>query len=146
MDGYRRAVDADGEHYFALLNTGNVLRKLGHFPESLAAYEMTVKVKPLSADAWYNKASVLLLMERPEAALGAFNKALDLNPDFPEAWYGKGVALKKLGRESEAMEAYGRARGLNPHMKHRGGESLEAMETLFGPSRKDEVIKGDTEI
>ena len=58
---------------------------------------------------WIQKATVLMLLERPEAALGCCDYVLWLQPQHAQAWLFRSVALHRLGKFRQAYQSYNRA-------------------------------------
>lgn len=58
---------------------------------------------------WVQKAILLILLDRPQAALNCCNRALWLNPAHTQAWLFRGVALYCMGEFQASYRSYQRA-------------------------------------
>ena len=81
-------------------------------------FSEAVKLKPGSAQAWSELASVLYLMGRYPPSLEAFDRARQLGEDTPGNWFLRANILDKLKQLKPALEAYQRflsiSQGKNP--------------------------------
>jgi len=78
----------------------------GDLARALAAIELAVAGWPRLALFEAQRASVLLALERKEAALAALFGALQRDPDFVPARLDAAALLEELGRDREAVEHY----------------------------------------
>lgn len=102
---------------------------------------------PDHAEAWNNRASLLLKLGHPFDAITNYDKAIALNADMAELYNNRGVAYVELGMHDRAMENYDKAIALKPefsesymnkgviHGKRR--EAIEAIESY----RKSKDLK-----
>ncbi|MDC8787101.1 XrtA/PEP-CTERM system TPR-repeat protein PrsT [Roseateles koreensis] len=72
------------------------------FPEALTAADAALRLGPDSAEAWYQKGSVLHLRPDMPAALTHYERALQLNPDHVEARLARAGILLDMNRLAEA--------------------------------------------
>jgi tetratricopeptide (TPR) repeat protein len=80
------------------------------------ALEMLVhlcKIQPRSAEAHYNRGTLLGAMARYEDELDAYRQAIAINPRFVRAYVNLGVALRDLLRFDEALLQFKKALSLN---------------------------------
>lgn len=96
------------------LNGANALRSLNRNDEALAHYDQAVKIKPDYAEAWFNRALLLLQTQRFDDAQKSFEKAALQRPGSPELPYNWGVALSGLKRHAEALASFEKAISLRP--------------------------------
>jgi tetratricopeptide (TPR) repeat protein len=99
-----RREDAD-----ALNRDGNALRTAGLLDAALSSYERALAVAPDHAGALYNRASVLLQLDRPAEAIDAFDRLLAQAPDDPVALFHRGNACMALRRYDDALASFDRA-------------------------------------
>ncbi len=97
----------------AHLNLANGLATLKGFEKALIQYDRAIALQP-TAEAYFNRGTVLRELNRPEEALASFDHAMTLKPDFAEAYIHRGLALQKLKRTEEALINYDRALSLKP--------------------------------
>jgi len=95
-------------------NKGSSLDNLGRRAESIACYDVALRLDPELVSAWFNKGVALFVSHRVEEAIACYEQALKLDPKSEQAWSNKGVALKSLGKIQEAITCYDRALQLNP--------------------------------
>ena len=100
-----------------LVNSGNVLRKLGRTDEAVQRYEEALRLDPRLAAAHLNLGTAHLQASRLPAAITHLTRALDLAPDLAAAHASLGGALLLSGRGDEALAHYERARRLEPSEK-----------------------------
>jgi tetratricopeptide (TPR) repeat protein len=70
--------------------------------------------RPDNAEAYYNQAIALRMIERHQASLESLDRALTLNPLHAEAHGARARALRALDRSEEALASYDRALELKP--------------------------------
>jgi tetratricopeptide (TPR) repeat protein len=68
-----------------------------------------ISLNPNDADAYYNKANSLRMLNRFEESVKSYNRAIELNPYYSEAYNNKGLALKYINRIEESNKAFDRA-------------------------------------
>jgi len=95
-------------------NKGSSLDNLGRHTESIACYDVAIRLDPELVSAWFNKGVALFGSRRVKEAIACYEQALKLDPKSEQAWSNKGVALKSLGSIEEAITCYDRALQLNP--------------------------------
>jgi tetratricopeptide (TPR) repeat protein len=93
----------------ALNRDGNALRTAGLLDAALSSYEGVLAVAPGHAGALYNRASVLLQLDRPAEAIAAFDRLLAQAPDDPVALFHRGNACMALRRYDDALASFDRA-------------------------------------
>lgn len=82
---------------------------LGRSDEALHSIEQAQELAGFAnTRLWVQKAGLLVLLNRPEAALNCCNRALWLSPSHAQAWLFRGVALQGLGRFQAACRSYRR--------------------------------------
>ena len=102
---YQRAHAAQPDVPAPLLRLGSALARAGDFPGSANAYEATLAIDPLNAEAHRGLGNALVAMGEPEAALPHFETALSVSDDH-RAYNSSGVALDLLGRHEDAQFYY----------------------------------------
>jgi serine/threonine-protein kinase len=68
------------------LQIGNIRRRQGRFPESIASYRRSADLNPRSHNAWFNLGETLLFVRNYEQAGPPLRKVTDLAPDFLEGY------------------------------------------------------------
>ncbi len=95
-------------------NKGSSLDNLGRRTESIACYDVALRLDPALVSAWFNKGVALFASRQVQEAIACYEQALKLDPKSEQVWSNKGVALKSLGKIEEAVTCYDRAIQLNP--------------------------------
>jgi tetratricopeptide (TPR) repeat protein len=109
-----RSAAAEETDPFVLINMGLGLSDLGMYNESLAAYELAIKISPNNSDAWVGKGKVLFTMGKYNESIEDYSRAIGLSKRNADAWYGKGNTLVRLGRNKEAIDCYDETLALRP--------------------------------
>ena len=90
------------KHQFGWTVLGAVFRESGRLIESLVAFQKSLQLEQLNADAHYNLANVLQELGRLEEAEASYTKAIVLKSNYAKAHNNLSVVLKDLGRLEEA--------------------------------------------
>src|SRR5882672_12807469 len=98
---YAQILRGNPSHFEALHALGIVCYQTGRLDEAERLIGQAVAVEP-RADAIYNRACLLLKLERFEEALGCFGEAIALKPGYIEALTNRGNTLMRLKRYEEA--------------------------------------------
>ena len=93
----------------AVINHGELLRRLGRFDEAVAVLEKAVARLPDLPVARFNLALALRGAGRLEDSLAEYREALRRQPDHGDGWYNQGNTLLDSGRDEEAVASYRRA-------------------------------------
>ena len=97
------------KHQFGWKVLGAILKQTGRVCDSLKAFEKSVHLAPLDAEAHSNLGVTLTVLGRLEDAEASHNQAIALKPDYAEAHYNLGVTLQELGKLDEAEGSYTQA-------------------------------------
>jgi protein O-GlcNAc transferase len=120
---------AEPRHFEALHALGIVRYQGGQLEEAERLIGEAISVKPGAADANYNRACLLLKMNRAGDALCAFDRAIGIKPDYVEALVNRGTVLMSLERYREALADFDRSAELRPNLaqiwNNRGGALLK---------------------
>jgi len=76
-------------------NRGVLERK--KIDEIIDDLDMTIKLSPRNAFAWFNKGNMLIKRGDYNKAIEAYNTALSIKPDLAEAYYNRGYLYLKNG-------------------------------------------------
>jgi tetratricopeptide (TPR) repeat protein len=90
----------------AVLERGELLLKLGRFPESGAAIEPLVKQDPDSPLALYDLGRVKFSQQDFAAAADLYRRATQAYPKYGAAWFALAEANKRLDHRPEAEKDY----------------------------------------
>ena len=93
----------------AVINHGEILRRLGRFDEAVTVLEKAVARLPDVPVARFNLALALRGAGRLDDALAVYREALRRQPNHGDGWYNQGNAQLDAGREEDAVASYRRA-------------------------------------
>lgn len=96
------------------IKQGNALFFESRYDDAIAAYDKAIQLAPDLYEAWFGRASSLVVLQDYDDALDAYGRALALNAESVEAWVGQGTVLRKLQQLDEAIAAFERASALKP--------------------------------
>jgi tetratricopeptide (TPR) repeat protein len=112
------------------LKQGNALFFEGRYDDAVAAYDRAIQLHPELYEAWFSKASTLMLLQQYEEATVAYTTATQLRPDAYDAWMGRGAAQARQHQFEAAIAAYSQALELRPEdylaCYNRGNAVLES--------------------
>src|SRR5256885_888293 len=86
----------------------------GDYAPALECYDRLLRSRPEETSVWFDRAELLVLLDRPEEALGAYTRILDLDRGNRQATYERANLLFGLGRLSVAVDALREALRLDP--------------------------------
>jgi len=111
---YAVVLEADRNHFDALLRLGIVRLQQGRFDKAVRLLRRSIKVDRNSADAHHSLACALTGLGRAKEAVRHYEKALALEPGVPEVHNNFGHALQMLGRLNEAIAQFEKALAIRP--------------------------------
>lgn len=76
-----RALKIDPEYALAHFLRGDILRNMGKYKEAVEEYIYTTQINPYCADAYYNIAKILEILNDKELALDYYKTAYQINPN-----------------------------------------------------------------
>src|SRR3989449_813850 len=86
----------------------------GDYDAALECYDRLLRARPEETSVWFDRADLLVLLDRPEEALGAYTRILDVDRGNRQASYERANLLFGLGRLSVAVDALREALRLDP--------------------------------
>jgi len=110
----RKILQADPEHFDALLLLGRCCYQLGQLNEALATMQQALMIRPDDPVCIQARGSLLIETGRFADAAALFDRALALRPDAVPFLFNAALALTMLGRVEEALADYDRAIVLRP--------------------------------
>lgn len=84
MNTVNKILEIDSEHALAHFLKGDILRNMDKFKEAAEEYLYTTQLNPYCADAYYNIAKMLELLNDRELALDYYKMAYQANPKDEE--------------------------------------------------------------
>ncbi|SFU25959.1 tetratricopeptide repeat protein [Paraburkholderia aspalathi] len=112
---FERCLTQFPHHAASLYGVAMSLIQLGELQRALEALVHLCKIQPQSAEAHYNRGTLLGTMARYEDELDAYQQAITLKPRFVRAYVNLGVALRDLGRFDEALLQFKKALSIDPN-------------------------------
>ncbi len=112
---FERCLARFPDHAASLHGVAMELIQLGELQRALEILVHLCKIQPQSAEAHYNRGSLLGKLERYEDELDAYRQAIALKPRFVRAYVNLGVALRDLRRFDEALLQFKKALSLDPN-------------------------------
>jgi tetratricopeptide (TPR) repeat protein len=116
-------------HTASLHGVAMSLIPLGELERALGILAHLCKIQPQSAEAHYNRGTLLGTMGRHEDELDAYRQAIAINPRFVRAYVNLGVALRDLRCFDEALLQFKKALSLDP--KDAGARTNRAQTNLL---------------
>jgi tetratricopeptide (TPR) repeat protein len=123
---YQAAVEEDPGRYDARLGLGQALLQKAFAEKDAAAFEYalvqleacrslapSLDISGLLAEAYYERARVLLQSEDTVSALAALSKSIDRGPSNPRSLNLVGIIYGKLGESEKAEALFRKALGLD---------------------------------
>ena len=82
---------------------------------ALRFYQLTIKLMPNQADAWYGMGTTLMEMSNFEGGLQAIDEAISINPLNADYWFAHARALFELDKGEDATCSLENGLNLDPH-------------------------------
>lgn len=124
---YQKVIEIEPTSYLAWYNQGLAHLNLRNYEQALTAFDQAMAIKPdyqtkeqrqrvfnQYLEALLEKANVLQLIKRDEAAIAQYDKVLALKPDLHNVWYKKGLILLNLQKYKQAVTAFDEAIKIKP--------------------------------
>jgi tetratricopeptide (TPR) repeat protein len=111
---------------------GRILRDQRKFPEAAQDFFAATKIKPDSAEAWSELASVLVVGDDYAAALAALDRVAALHAEKPGHVFFRAIVLDKIHQPKPALESYQRflvmSNGQNPDEEFKARQRIKILE------------------
>lgn len=110
------ALEINSDNEKAWLCKARALKSNGlYWEEANDAYEEVIRINKDNADAWYEWAFVLWVLEKEDEAAEAYDEVVRINPQHANAWNAKGKAHAEREEYDEAIKAFDEAIQLDPN-------------------------------
>jgi len=86
----------------------------GNYDTALECYDRLLRARPEETSVWFDRAEILVLLDRPEEALQCYARVLDVDRGNAQATYERANLLFGLGRLPDAVDALRDALRLEP--------------------------------
>ena len=123
-----------------LTNIGLCCMRQNKLEEAIDWFNKSIKVRPRCAEAFCNKASILIQLGKFEEAVLNYEKAIAYRPNYFEAFSNRGVALLNLGRIPEAIASIDMAIKLEPNNPNVNTAKLARSQALSFMSKYGQTI------
>jgi tetratricopeptide (TPR) repeat protein len=111
---------------------GRILRDQRKFPQASQDFLSATKIKPDSAEAWSELASVLVVGDDYLAALAALDKVAALHAEKAGHVFFRAIVLDKIHQQKPALESYQRflamSNGQNPNEEFQARQRIKILE------------------
>ncbi|VAX17223.1 Glycosyl transferase, group 2 family protein [hydrothermal vent metagenome] len=88
-DALEKLLKREPSHAGGFVVLAGIERLHENFDDALAFYDKAIAARPDLFSAWYNKATLLLTLDKADEASECFEKTLALMPDFMPAMFGQ---------------------------------------------------------
>ena len=109
----------------------------GEYDAALECYDRLLRSRPEETSVWFDRAELLVLLDRPEEALQCYTRILDFDPGNRQASYERANLLFGLGRLSVAVDALRDALRLEPSKSR---EVVQKAEQLRRDGHPNEAV------
>ncbi len=114
LQGFRRYTELEPADPWGWMALGDAFRHARRFNDAIAQYDHAVTLAPAARDVVIERARLLALAERTDAAIVAYEAWVDGHPDDVEAWAELARQRTRAGRHREAVDALERALARGP--------------------------------
>jgi tetratricopeptide (TPR) repeat protein len=130
--GLTRAIQANPNDSFALVDRGTVLANLGRIDEALADYSRAIEVQPRNEVALLNRGNLWLARREPQQAISDYSRAIQVDRAYTVAYLNRGRAWMMLDELDKAVADFTKVIELDPQgasgYLFRGSARLRARE------------------
>lgn len=109
----------------------------GEYRAALDCYDRLLRDRPEDVAVWFDRAELLVLLDRPEEALQSYTRILDVDRGNRQAWYERANLLFGLGKLPEAVLALREALRLEPT---KSGDVVQKAEQLRRDRHPNEAV------
>ena len=127
-----KVLAADPNDFELRMLHGRILRDQRKFPQASQDFLSATKIKPDSAEAWSELASVLVVGDDYLAALAALDKVAALHAEKAGHVFFRAIVLDKIHQQKPALESYQRflamSNGQNPNEEFQARQRIKILE------------------
>ena len=127
-----KVLAADPNDFELRMLHGRILRDQRKFPQASQDFLSATKIKPDSAEAWSELASVLVVGDDYPAALAALDKVAALHAEKAGHVFFRAIVLDKIHQQKPALESYQRflamSNGQNPNEEFQARQRIKILE------------------
>src|SRR5437870_1452706 len=118
----------------------------GNYDAALECYDRLLRARPEETSVWFDRAEILVLLDRPEEALQCYARVLDVDRGNARATYERANLLFGLGRLSVAVDALRDALRLAPSKSRAAVPKAEQLRRDGHPSEAIRLFQAVLEI
>jgi tetratricopeptide (TPR) repeat protein len=85
-----------------------------NYTAALDFFNQSISADPKYIQAWRERGTVLVKLNRTTEAINSYDSALALDKDLYMVWTSRGEALMSLGKYSEALDSFDKALKIAP--------------------------------
>jgi tetratricopeptide (TPR) repeat protein len=89
--------------------------QLGNYDLAIRFYQLTIKLVPKQADAWYGMGTTLMEKANFQGGLQAIDEAISINPLNADYWFAHARGLFELDKGEDATRSLENGLNLDPH-------------------------------
>jgi tetratricopeptide (TPR) repeat protein len=127
-----KVLAADPNDFELRMLHGRILRDQRKFPQASQDFLSATKIKPDSAEAWSELASVLVVGDDYTAALAALDKVAALHAEKAGHVFFRAIVLDKIHQQKPALDSYQRflamSNGQNPNEEFQARQRIKILE------------------
>jgi tetratricopeptide (TPR) repeat protein len=135
---YRKMLDLLPHDFYAKLQLGRLLGKLGRPAEGEPLLQQAARQRPSVPEVWAELGDVQMAQNKYAAALDSYGRGIKLHPQDPGYLCYQANALAKLNRRAEAIATYRRAIQLRVEMSE---AHFELAGLLAADNQLDEALR-----
>jgi tetratricopeptide (TPR) repeat protein len=89
----------------ALREEAQAFMEEGDYEAAIACFDRLLRERPEDVSLWFEKAELLVLLDRSDEALLCYTRVIDLDRRNRQAWFERANLLFGMGRLADAMDA-----------------------------------------
>jgi serine/threonine-protein kinase len=142
LEEYRIALEGLPNDARAWANIGYIHRRMGHWDETLAAFEKATELDPRNVDLFYVLgANTYAFMHRYDEAVRTYGRALSLAPDLHGAAVSKGHTYVSWHGKLDTLRAVLSRLPMEAELFGTGSLAAEQLRLLLWERRPDSVLQ-----
>ncbi|NTW50358.1 MAG: tetratricopeptide repeat protein, partial [Chlorobiales bacterium] len=117
LGAIQQAVELVPEQIEYLQAKADVEYNLSYFAEAVATYLRIIELDPANVMSWYDYASLLQEVNRPNQAIEAYLKVIEIDPMYADAYFELATAYNAVGDTPNTLKALQKAFELDEEKK-----------------------------
>ncbi|MCG8580947.1 MAG: hypothetical protein MI866_13580 [Bacteroidales bacterium] len=119
---FKEAIDSYTEHITHSKDIGltyqyiaDCWEQLGNYDMAIRFYQITIKILPKQADAWYGMGTTLMEKANFSSGLQAIDQAISINPVNADYWFAHARGLFELDKAEDASRSLENGLNIDPN-------------------------------